>query len=70
VKITFLVSKNFKINYIGSEMFFLEIGKFGFQKIRIFTLISKMLIYPFFRKLCFGNNFLGVHFGTKVSLHF
>jgi hypothetical protein len=43
----FLGSQNFKGSlYKGQKFFFLKMGQYGYQKIRIFTLISKM--YTFF----------------------
>jgi hypothetical protein len=45
-KIAFLVLIKLRIHYIRSEIFFsLKIGQYRYQKIHIFTVISKMLTF-------------------------
>jgi hypothetical protein len=41
-KMAVLMLKKLRIHCIRSEIFFLKIGQYWYQKIRIFTLISKM----------------------------
>jgi hypothetical protein len=66
------------------QIFFLQIGQYGYQKIQNFTLISKMSTYLSgkmlpkkvlginlsLKNLFFGPNFCWVHFDTKVSGQF